>query len=195
MNNQAIKIIVAVFITLAVIAAFPWIEKQIRSDKTDTKKNVSVNLSSFTKETTERIAFKKGDVETVLHVADNQWQVNNEPADNKKVELFFDSLQNMEIVRLASQNDENHKDLQVTKEDGITLTLTQNGKDAVYFIGKVGPQPDTFYIRKDGMKSVHLAQGAVRVRAAGDATTWKPEEEKTEKNETKDKMQTEEKNI
>lgn len=179
MSNKTLILLATILLGLIAIAAVPKIFKQNKTTGEELK-NVSVDLSGYTQETTTKVSFKKAEKETVLSVQNGEWQVNNEKADQAKVSSFFADLKEGKIKSLASKNDQNQKKFQVTPEDGTILTISQNGEDQEFYIGKTGPSYGTFYIRKKGIKNVYLMESGLSEKLSWDSSQWKPEEEKTE---------------
>ena len=189
MNNKTLILLATILLGLIAIAIVPKIFKQNKTAGEELK-NVSVDLSGYTQETTTKVSLKKADKETILSVQDGEWQVNNEKADQAKISSFFTDLKEAKIKSLASKNDENQKKFQVTPEDGTILIISQNGEDQEFYIGKPGPSYGTFYIRKKGIKNVYLMESGLSEKLSWDGSQWKPEEEKTEGETTGDETTT-----
>jgi hypothetical protein len=187
MSNKTLILLATILLAFIAVAVVPTIFRSNAPKKID-QKDISVDLSGFTQETTSKIVIKHGDSENTLAMSEGQWTINNEQADQAKVASLFLDLKEGEIQKLASKNDENQDNFKVTPEDGTTLVLTQNGEDQEFYIGKAGPSYGTFYIRKKGIKNVYLVKSGLRLKLSWDATEWKPEEEKEATEEAGDKQ-------
>jgi len=173
MSKQFIKIIAIIFAVLAIIIAWPWLNKVINPQKTNSMDKVSVNLAQFTPETVTKISIKKGNEEKVLSFSNNQWLIGNDEAEMDKVKQLFQDMANLKIKEMVSENQDNWKKFEVTADTGFQLTITQNGQESVFFIGKSGTATDDFYIRKDGIKNVYLVNGGLRDKLGWEETKWK----------------------
>lgn len=180
MNNKFLKIIAAVFLVLILITIFPWIKEKISSQQAKQPANLSVNLSGFTKESVNKISIKKGLEEKILSFKDGKWLIGEDEADESKVDQLFSDFSNLKIGEVASQNEANFGKFEVNADTGTQLTITQNGKDSLFFIGKAGAAATDFYMRKDGIKNVYSVSGTLRDDLAPEAASWKKPEAKEE---------------
>lgn len=175
MDKKFLKIIIAIFIVLAAITAFPWIDQKLNGEKKTTTEPLSVNLATFTPTSVNKISIKKGDEEKVLSRKNDVWLIGTEEADQQKVQQLFNDFSQLKIKEVVAQNENNHAKFQVTKENGIQLVLNQNGKDSIFFIGKTDQSAQDFFMRKDGIKNVYLVSGGLREKLTWAADKWKPE--------------------
>jgi hypothetical protein len=180
MDKKFLKIVIAAFIVLAVIALFPWIEGRISSSKKDTQKNISVDLSGFTKDSVDKVVIKKMEEENVLQKKEGKWQIGQDEADEAKIDQLFEDFAEMKVVEAAAQNEANHAKFEVTKETGYQLIISQGGKDTVFYVGKADNGGAGFYIRKEGIKNVYLMEGHLRDDLALAADKWKKATEQKE---------------
>lgn len=178
MNNKFLKIIAIIFVVLFALVSLPWLKEKIISQENPNTKNISVNLTGFTKETTEKIAIRKGNDEKVLTRKNDGWYMGEDGVDEEKIDQLFKDFSDMKIKELVSQNEDNHKKFEVTKDEGIQLTISKNDKDNVFFAGKSGMAIEDFYLRKGGIKNVYLVSGSLRDKLTWDAGKWKGEEKK-----------------
>lgn len=183
MHNIFLKITTLIFIALAIIIALPWLNGIINSQKTDPLKNANVNLSSFTQETVSKISIKNGADEKILSFSDNKWLIDKDEAAEDKVKQFFQDLASLKVKELASQSEENFEKFEVAKDkNSFQLTLTQGGKDSIFFVGKIGASTNDFHLRKEGFKNTYLVNGELRDKLNWEVAKWKKEE--AEKNAT-----------
>ena len=176
--SKNIKTLFIVFVVLVAIAFAPKIKEMLSSDE-PVKKSQSIDLSIFTPETVQKVTIKEGEETRTLQLKDGDWHINEEIADQNKVGLFFDQLEQTSISKLVSKNQENHPNFKINKNDGIVVTFSTEGDSSTFIVGKSGPQAGSFYIRKEGVANVYLAQGMVRTNLVQAAEEWKedpPEE-------------------
>ncbi len=178
MNNTFfLKVASGVFLVLFVLAITPWIGDLLKGKGNDALSgaNVSVNLSSFTENSVDRIAIKnKNKDEIAIELSGSDWKVGSDLADKDKITALFQSFAQLKVSEMVSKNEGNFKKFGVTKEDGIQLTLREkNGKDQIFYIGNAGDVPQEFFIRKDGIKNAYSVNGSLRDLLTKDVTYWK----------------------
>ncbi|NWG75743.1 MAG: DUF4340 domain-containing protein [Rubrivivax sp.] len=182
MNDKFLKITALIFVILVIIIFLPYLKEFIVLKEHNPLDNVSVKLSQFTQETVTKISIKKGSEERILSFSENKWLIGNEEADVDKVKQFFQDLSDLKIKEMVSQNEENQSKFEVAKDkNSFQLTLWQNGKENVFFVGKSAAAVNDFYIRKDGIKNVYLVNGELRNKLSWDANQWKKANDDQEK--------------
>ena len=97
MNNKFLKIIAVIFVFLFAIVSLPWLKEKISSQKNPDTKNISVNLTGFAKETTEKIVIKKGNDEKNLTRKNDGWYIGEDKADEEKIGQLFNDFSGMKI--------------------------------------------------------------------------------------------------
>ena len=177
--NKNIKILFIVLVVLTVAAFFPTIKKTIFKDK-PIQKTTSVDLKNFTKESVQKVEIKQKETTQTLQLSNGEWQINNEKASQSKIGFFFDDMTDAKVIKLAAKNQDNHKKFDVDKDESIVLTLTDGNKSTIFYVGKQGPQADTFYMRKQGIANVYLVQSAIYEQLTQDASDWKEQKEENE---------------
>lgn len=166
MNQRTICILLAVFIVLASIAAYPrWISYL----KKPSAGSVEIDFSQFTEDSIEKFSIKKDEDEKVFTKEGGRWLVNEFDASEKEVKSFFDSLAACEEKSLASKNPENHTNFEATEEKGYVLTIN----DQTSIIGRSGPDYNSFYAKKKDSPNVYLLSGSLRTKLAQDLTAWR----------------------
>ena len=188
--SKNIKTLFIVFVALVAIAFAPKIKQMLSSDE-PIKKSQSIDLSIFTPETVQTVTIKEGEETRTLQLEDGNWHINDEIADQNKVGLFFDELEQTSISKLVSKNQENHPSFDISKNTGIVVTFSSEADSHTFIVGKNGPQPGSFYIRKEGIANVYLAQSMARMNLAQAAEEWKedpPEQEPADGMESADDM-------
>lgn len=172
--NKNIKILLIVFAALLLVAFFPTLKKSITKDQPKTVKKTSVDLTDFSKESVQKVTIKSGEETRTLMLSGGTWKIDGEDADQVQIDLFFDGLAEAQTIKLASKNQENHAKFDVTKESATLLTFAGEDEDTTFFIGKEGPETDSFYIRKEGIANVYLVRGNTQSKVTQDASSWKP---------------------
>lgn len=173
MNDKFIKYSAFILAILVILAAFPWLRDKINYGNGKQKENVSVNMSGFTQETVDKIVIKKGSDEKTLSFKDDEWLIGSDEADKEKIGHLFKDFSDLKVKNMVSNNENNWDKFETTKEKGYQVTITQNGKDNTFFVGKTGPSAGDFYLRKDGIKNVYLVSGELRNKLIWESEKWK----------------------
>lgn len=185
MHNKILKIIIAVFVVLAIITTFPWLNEKIGKQKNEKQTEISIDLSSFTKESVNKIVIKKGDSEKVLSFKDNKWYIGEAEADEEKINQLFQDFSQIKIKEMVSENENNRANFEVDQNTGIKLVLSKNGTDSIFFVGKADTAAGGYYMRKDGIKNVYLVSGNLRDKLTWEEVKWKKESAEEKKVEDK----------
>lgn len=182
MNASFLKIIMAVFVVLAVVTFFPTIFGKSTTNESIDQKNLSIDLSKFSTDSVKKITIaNKGEDEKVLSIRNGKWFIGDDEADSKKIDQLFADFSALKVEDMISQNSENQAKLEVTKETGIQLTISTGGDDAVFFIGGKAAPSGTFSIRKDGIKNVYQASGSLRTDLLQSTDEWKKKVDESSK--------------
>lgn len=81
---------------------------------------------------------------------------------------MFKDFADLKIKEMVSNNDrKNWSKFEVSKDSGYQMIITQNGKDNTFLVGKAGSLVNDFYIRKEGIKNVYLANGELKTKWLG----------------------------
>jgi hypothetical protein len=187
MQTKNIKFLVIVFAVLLVITAIPWAkEKMGAKEKTvDKFENVSVNLAQFSKENTEKISISKGEEKIDLVFKDGVWMLGDKEVSAEKMDSLFTNLKVAKVQKESSKNKDNQAKFEVDQEQAIVLSITANGNESVFFIGKNGPSFDSFYARQKGIVNVYLVEGNLKNILLLDEAEWiKSEDESAETEKT-----------
>lgn len=182
MNASFLKIIMAVFVVLAVVTFFPTIFGKSTTNESIDQKNLSIDLSKFSTDSVKKITIaNKGEDEKALSIRNGKWFIGDDEADSKKIDQLFSDFSALKVEDMISQNSENQAKLEVTKETGIQLTISTGGDDAVFFIGGKAAPSGTFSIRKDGIKNVYQASGNLRTDLLQSTDEWKKKVDESSK--------------
>lgn len=178
MTNSFLKITSGIFVLLLIVAALPMIADITEKENVPAISASSVNLSSYTENSVDRIAFKQKDAEeVVLERSGEEWKVGSDIADAEKVMTIFQAFSKLEIREMVSKNEGNFGKFGVSKDDGIRLAIRErNGKEHIFYVGKVGMIPQEFSFRKDGIKNTYSVRGVLRELLLNDAAHWKKAE-------------------
>ena len=174
MNNAFIKIIGAIFLVLIAVVLYPVARERFQSEKSaKIAAPASVDFSPFTKDAVSKIRIAKGNDEKVLEVRDGIWMIGQDEADEAKIDQLFADFSTLAVKDMVSENEENHAKFEVTKDTGYTVTISANGKDSVFFIGKLAQGANGFYLRKEGIRNVYVATGSLSAKIAWTQDEWK----------------------
>lgn len=186
MQPKNIKFLAIVFAVLLVITAIPWAkEKMGAKEKTvDKFENVSVNLTQFSKENTEKISISKGEEKIDLVFKDGIWMLGDKEVSAEKMDALFANLKVAKVQKESSKNKDNQAKFEVDQEQATVLSITANDNESVFFIGKNGPSYDSFYARQKGIVNVYLVEGNLKNILLLDETEWLKSEETTTESET-----------
>lgn len=160
MDSKNLKTLAVIFAVLVGVSSFFWWDKKFESSGDKFKKATVSKMSSVEKGSVEKVVIEKDSKEKKeLVFKDDKWLINGSEASKDKTEKFFDNLKKVKIEKMVSKNKERHDKFEVSKEKAIKITFTRDGKEEIFFIGKKGPQINSFYIRAQGKVNVYLAKG------------------------------------
>lgn len=179
MNNKFLKVIAVIFGVLLLAALLPSLGQKKGESQVGKQPNLSVKMSDFTKESVNKIAINLASDEKILELQGERWFMGETEVDAEKVAQLFQDFADLQIKETAAQNESSHAKFEVTKETGIQLSLTQNGKEAVFLVGKIGGAENDFYLRKAGIANVYLVNGHLREKLTWTVEQWKKAAEET----------------
>ncbi|MFC1712229.1 DUF4340 domain-containing protein [Candidatus Poribacteria bacterium] len=138
--------------------------------KRDEKKvdEESILFPGFAADQVSSIEIKTEDKEVKLNKEGETWLVataDNYPADQEAVEKILDTMTDLKSTLTASRSAEKHSQFEVDEESSVVVTmLGSDSEDALarIFIGKMGPDFMSTYIRKADQDAVLLADGYLR---------------------------------
>ncbi len=172
MNKRTIKILAFVFLLLFIIAGYPFWQSKIKLGKKE-KKYEEINFVQFNKDNTDKVIIKSKSEEVQLVKKENQWNVNDYPASQQQIESFFNSLANAEIETLASKNPDNQASFDISADNGVMLTLTGRFGEAIYLIGKTGPDYNSFYASLKDSNNIYLVKGDLKQKLITTSSRWR----------------------
>jgi hypothetical protein len=152
----------AVFVLLAVIIEGP-IGK--RGEKKAAK--ASILFPGFEADWVSSVEIKTKDREVKLNKEDGSWVVataNNYPADPKAVEDMLSKVKEFKSTLTASKSADKHSQFEVD-ENGVEVKVLKSEGDmlAHFFVGKMGPDYMSTYMRKADRDEVDLRQRHARM--------------------------------
>jgi hypothetical protein len=101
------------------------------------------------------------------------WHVNGFEASPKKIDRFFEALAGLEVQSLVSRNPKNHKNFDVTEENGITLSLSGDSATSIFIVGRYDPASNVFYVKKKGSDRVYSVSGSLRGILLQSISDWR----------------------
>ncbi len=180
MDKKILKTTALIFVGLAMLAIYPWLNQVLNKPKNLTPK--SVDFSGLTKNTVNKIVISKGSEEKVISFRDNHWFIGEEEADEEKIDKFFQGLAKLKIESMVSENENNQEKFKVTRDNpDYKLTLTQNEEEHVFLIGKTQAAMNEFYLRRDGIKNVYLVKGELQRILDWSIDEWKKKTDEDKK--------------
>lgn len=158
MKKKSIFILLAVFAVL-VLAVF-IIEGPLskRSEKKAAKE--SILFPGFEADQVSSVAIKTKDREVKLNKEGESWLVatsDNYPADPKAVEDMLSKVKDLKSALTASKSADKHSQFEVD-ESGVEVKMLKTEEDVLahFFVGKMGPDYMSTYIRKADQDAVLL---------------------------------------
>lgn len=172
MKAKTIFILFVIFIIFLLTATFPWWNKYFKSDN---KLNTAggFNFSLFSEQTVDRFTIRKGKEDTVFIRHNNQWKVNNFDVSRQAVNDFFNNLSGLGAMELVSRNLNNHRNFEVTEEEGFALTFYTGDSGKTFIIGKQGPVFNSFYVRDKDENDVYIIYGQLRNILSRPVSYWR----------------------
>lgn len=172
MTQNTNRLLLYIFVILAIIATFPWWKSYIPFWN-EMSQQSSIDLKTYTQNNTSKIAINYDETSITLQQENNTWNVNNKPAATDKIEELFQAFEDTTITTLASRNEVNFDQYDVTETNGIVVTITRNSNENSYIIGKTATPPPSFYIRKQGDTEVYEASSSLRTILNQPEGTWR----------------------
>ena len=165
MKTKNIFILLCVFVTLVLVAVIINGMGKREEKKADKE---SILFPEFATDRVSSVEIKTKDKEVRLNKEDGIWIVataDNYPADQKAVETMLDKVKELRSTLTASKSPEKHSQFEVDKDSGVEVAmLGADGEDALarFFVGKIGADYMSTYIRKADQDETLLADGYFR---------------------------------
>ena len=150
------------FVLVAIIINSMGRREEKKADKE------SILFPGFAADRVSSVEIKAKDREVRLSKEDDVWIVataDNYPADQGAVETMLDKVKELRSALTASRSAEKHSQFEVDKDSGVEVAmLGADGQDALarFFVGKMGADYMSTYIRRAGQDVVLLADGYLR---------------------------------
>jgi hypothetical protein len=177
MDQKIRNIVAIVFVILLALAAGPWLYRTYGGGDGggEKKMKTSVTLSGFAKGSVGKVTITRSGTDVVLAYRDGKWYVGDDEADETKIDGLFRDFAELKAEAMVAESETSHTKYGVGKDASLRLSIEKDGKDNVFYVGKVGPAAGEFYLRKDGVKNVYLVAGLLRGTIDQDADKWKKE--------------------
>lgn len=165
MKKKSIFILLAVLVALAAIA-FIIHNMGERGEKKADKE--SILFPSFTADRVSSVEVKTKDRKVRLNKEGDIWVVataDNYPADQKEVEKMLDTVVELKSTVIASKSADKHSRFEVDVASGVGVAMLGAGEGDVlahFFVGKMGADFMSTYIRRADQDMVLLADGYLR---------------------------------
>lgn len=167
-NLYLLLIILALLVIIALIMERPFGRGR--------KKEELALFPGFDRAKVEKIEITENGETVELKREGDEWVVSTAkgyPADNIAVNRMFDEMDEMTSKELISENPDKHPKFKVNK-DGIEVKmLDKEGKTvAHFFVGKIGPDYISTYVRRADSKKVYLIPRTLRPVFGKGKTGW-----------------------
>jgi flagellar basal body-associated protein FliL len=158
MKKKSIFILLAVLVVLVVVVIIIEGPLSERSKKEAAKE--SILFPGFETDQVSSVDIKTQDKEVKLKKEDNTWVVataGNYPADPKSIEDMLGKVRDLKSTLTASKSADKHSQFEVD-ESGVEVTMLGTGEKALahFFVGKMGPDYISTYVRKADQDEVLL---------------------------------------
>lgn len=154
-------ILLVIFIILLGISYF------IRGKSSQNNSNENKRIyTNFEAKDIDKVEIKQSNKTTVIEKRESVWKVNSANefnADQQAVNSLIEQSLNLNKDVVASENKDKKENFDVDDEKGINVKLFKSGEEkANFYVGKVGTDFDSTYIRLANEDTVYLSRGYVR---------------------------------
>jgi hypothetical protein len=158
MKKKSILILLAILVVL--VAAVIIIEGPLSKRGKVKAAKESILFPGFGMDQVSSVDIKTVDKEVKLKKEDNIWVVataGNYPADPKSVEDMLGKVRDLKSTLTASKSADKHSQFEVDAS-GVEVTMLGTGEKALahFFVGKMGPDYISTYVRKADQDEVLL---------------------------------------
>jgi hypothetical protein len=158
MRKKSIFILLAVLVVL--LAAVIIIEGPLSKRGKVKAAKESILFPGFGMDQVSSVDIKTVDKEVKLKKEDNAWVVataGNYPADPRSIEDMLGKVRDLKSTLTASKSADKHSQFEVD-ESGVEVTMLGTGEKALahFFVGKMGPDYISTYVRKADQNEVLL---------------------------------------
>lgn len=158
MKNKIIAALIAIIILAGVIYL-------IEGPLKNRSQQVEQLFSSLNTEEVTKIQIASIDQETILQKSGEEWVVaseENAKADQSLVKSILSETKGLTKENIASTNPDKKSVFEVD-ESGVVVTFFGNDQEIVkFYVGKLGPDYSSFYIRPEGEDTVYLSKNNLR---------------------------------
>jgi hypothetical protein len=159
MRKRSIFILLAIFVVL--VLAVIIIEGPLSKRGKRKAAEESILFPEFEADQVSSVEIKTKDREVKLTKEGESWLVatsDNYPADPKAVEDMLGKVKDLKSALTASKSADKHSQFEVDSESGIEVKMlkTEENVLAHFFVGKMGPDYMSTYVRKADQDAVLL---------------------------------------
>ena len=151
MKKKSIFILLAIFVVL-LLAVF-IIEGPISKRGKEKAAEESILFHGFAADQVSSVEIRTKDGEVKLNKEDETWLVatsGNYPADPEAVDTMLGKAKDLRSALTASKSADKHSQFEVNSESGVEVKMLGTGEDVLahFFVGKMGPDYMSTYVRK-----------------------------------------------
>lgn len=170
MNPKTIKTLLVIFIGLVfIIFEINWLKK---SENKNLPVRPDFNLEKIKEGQTEKIIIAKGEDKKEFARNGSQWLLGSKEVSDAEIKSFFEELEEMKILEIASRNKNNQENFGMEDEQVYILEFISKENGQKFLIGKPGLKSNSFYIKKDGSGNVYLAGGSLLSKILQTEDVW-----------------------
>jgi hypothetical protein len=160
---------------LAVVVALGVIGKLLRSGsgEIDATGAAEHALDAVDSRSLSAVRIERAGRTTLLALGGEGWTVEGFRADPEVVGRLLSAVDEMSIGELVAANPANHDRMGVSADSAITVTLTADGEEHTFLLGKSGRRFGTSYMRLPDADEVWLLEGDLRSQLERDVDAWR----------------------
>jgi hypothetical protein len=164
--NKSKQLVILLSILALLILLAVWQKRDVLFKNQQATEQSQLLFPDFDQQAASQIKLTKPDQETILVKQDNRWLVStasNIPADPESVTNLLDQITRIKKGDLISQQPEKFGQFQVD-DSGLLVEVTDEKEKSLvsFYVGKLGSDFDSFYLRSAGNNDVLLINKNLR---------------------------------
>lgn len=172
MFRRKIRNLTVILIIFAVLLLASYLFENLSKPKVITAEKIGIDKKLILK--ADFVEIKRANVEKlVFKKIKGIWQVNNRPADQKKVKDFLSSLSSMAVDSELGDVQGREREFSFDKLSRFEVTIKSGNRKLKLYFGKVGPTLNSRYMLVQGSEKVYLVSGTFTNDIAQQLTDWR----------------------